>query len=226
LNFIQNKKNNSKFFKKNKSTILAFLLGICVTAVGGFFIYQFFNQESEIAKAANTTTVLEINDPLSGDRRIVFIPASLAKYEPAPIRIETNITPGVSGLSVRGDIDQKIVIKDDLAVEEGKTAYCIFRLKFVGSGGNGEDGWKTTTLLKPNSETLSFSYSDETLRTDYSNTEGCGVILPAGQQNQKYTDYDLETRIVRSDGLVLGRDDKFNMLFGAFARVRVGGANI
>jgi hypothetical protein len=158
--------------------------------------------------------------PNNNQNDLLFITPEAVTTSPNPVRAANVTTPGNSGLSVRAEANQSLTVRDPRFVLNSTTAVCEFRIKFVGSDGNGADGWSLTGNLTTAAGTQ-VSNASGLLRVNYDATNGCGVTLPT--TFQAFTDYDLQVRVVRSDGQRFGRDDKFNMLFGAFARVVVTG---
>jgi hypothetical protein len=108
----------------------------------------------------------------------------------------------------------------------GTTATCKFRVKEFGvADSDATKGFDVSTLKLAASVTGtpggSYNTTTKTFDVPYSTTTGCAVKLPPAAQNQPK--WFFETRVVRSDTQVFGRDNSYFQTYGAIGGVTVSG---
>ncbi|MEI6729168.1 MAG: hypothetical protein WCK98_06015 [bacterium] len=102
----------------------------------------------------------------------------------------------------------------------GTTAVCKFRLKEFGVADSDATRGFDASLSKLAGSVADLDLTNNSFDVAYSETTGCSVKLPAGTaQNQPK--WFFETRVVRSDTQVFGRDNSYFMTYGAIGGVSV-----
>jgi O-glycosyl hydrolase len=176
------------------------------------------SSRSSSSSSSRSSTPASSSSPATNNLNSFFIPNDSATISPNPISNKAN----VSGLAIFGRANHTLTVKNnDRLVPNNATAECKFRIKFVGSDGTGTNGWSLTSRLRPNLNGGSLT-NDGYFTNSYDRNNGCSMSLPAGSQT--FTDYDIEVKITNSNNQTFERSDKFNMLIGAFAKVKVGGS--
>jgi hypothetical protein len=110
---------------------------------------------------------------------------------------------------------------DTRFTQAGTTAVCKFRLKEFGVADNDATRGFDVSTLKLVAATTGGSYNatDKTFDVPYSTTSGCNVKIIPEQQNQPK--WFFETRVVRSDTQVFGRDNAYFQTYGAIGGVSI-----
>jgi len=102
----------------------------------------------------------------------------------------------------------------------GTTAVCKFRLKEFGVADSDATRGFDASLSKLAGSVADLDLTNNSFDVAYSETTGCSVKLPAGTaQNQPK--WFFETRVVRSDTQVFGRDNSYFMTYGAIGGVSI-----
>lgn len=192
--------NSINLFKKYQKSAFGLLLGFGVL----------------ITASANISAVA-LSPAI--DSTILFIDEAQLIQSPQP----DGTTVGDKGLSIYGDKDYSLTVKDPRLATGGKTAICNFRIREVSAtDADANKGYEklSSTILSSTTTGANYDSLSKSYRVPYDATNGANIKIVKSQQ--KFTDYNLEIRCVINDS-TYGRDQKINFLFGAYSVVDISG---